>query len=260
MPKGAPPEPMLRRGPVYGGHDTPMPLLNELTYALIVWAFVAVLSAGLVHGTLGLGFPLVATPLLALAFDVRTAIIATLLPTVAVNIASVLRGGRWSESVGLFWPLAVWAVVGSLVGTQVLILSDPAPFKLLLAALVLLYLATARFGNLSMRWAEEHKNLSMFVFGMLAGLAAGTTNVMVPILIIYTLELRLAPTVMVQTFNLCFLAGKLAQIAVFGVSGWLTLDLVLTTLPLAFVALLALYAGIAVRDKTPASTRLTMRR
>ena len=150
-----------------------MPLLTELSYFLVAWAVFAVLAAGLVHGTLGLGFPLVATPLLALAFDVRSAIIATLLPTVAVNIASVLRGGRWSESIGQFWPLAAWAVVGSLIGTQVLIVSDPAPFKLLLAVLVLLYLGAARFGSLSMPWTREHKTVSMLVFGMIAGLAAG---------------------------------------------------------------------------------------
>lgn len=231
-----------------------MSLLNEFSYVLVAWAFFAILAAGLVHGTLGLGFPLVATPLLALAFDVRSAIIATLLPTVAVNIASVLRGGRWSESIGQFWPLAAWAVVGSLLGTQVLILSDPAPFKLLLAALVLLYLGAARFGSLRMHWTHEHRTVSMFVFGLIAGLAAGTTNVMVPILIIYTLELGLAPTVMVQTFNLCFLAGKLAQIIVFGLSGLLTVNLVLTTLPLAAAALVALFAGIAIRDKIPAGT------
>ena len=33
-----------------------------------------ILFAGLVHGTLGLGFPMVATPLLATMMDVRSAI------------------------------------------------------------------------------------------------------------------------------------------------------------------------------------------
>ncbi len=238
-----------------------MSLLTDFSYVLIAWAFFAVLAAGLVHGTLGLGFPLVATPLLALVFDVRSAVIATLLPTVVVNIASVLRGGQWSQSIGQFWPLSVWAVVGGLFGTHVLIVSEPAPFKLLLAALVLLYLGAARFGSLKMHWTHEHKSTSMMVFGLIAGMAAGTTNVMVPILIIYTLELGLASTVMVQTFNLCFLAGKLAQMVVFGLSGLLTLSLILTTLPLAAAALMALFSGIAIRDKIPARTyRVIVRR
>jgi len=57
--------------------------------------------AGLVHGTLGMGFPVVATPLLSLVVDVRTAILLTLLPTVAVNVGSILRGGAFGESIGV---------------------------------------------------------------------------------------------------------------------------------------------------------------
>jgi len=55
----------------------------------VLFAVVGVmLFAGLVHGTLGLGFPMVATPILATMMDVRSAILVTLLPTMAVNIAS----------------------------------------------------------------------------------------------------------------------------------------------------------------------------
>jgi uncharacterized membrane protein YfcA len=50
--------------------------------SLAAWAMLAatMIIGGLVHGTLGLGFPLVATPFLSLYFDVRTAILLTLLP------------------------------------------------------------------------------------------------------------------------------------------------------------------------------------
>ena len=43
---------------------------------------VVLAVAGFVHGALGLGFPIVATPLIALATDMRTAIIIVLLPSV----------------------------------------------------------------------------------------------------------------------------------------------------------------------------------
>jgi uncharacterized membrane protein YfcA len=71
-------------------------------------AFVTVmLVAGLVHGTLGMGFQVVATPMLALFADLRSAILITLLPTDTVNLLSIARGGNWFESLGRFWPLAV---------------------------------------------------------------------------------------------------------------------------------------------------------
>lgn len=225
--------------------------MEDLSTITLAAYAVIIVAAGLIHGTLGLGFPLVATPLLALFTDVRTAILITLLPTASVNVLSIIKGGRWSESIGRFWPLAVYAVAGSVAGTRLLVVSDPAPFKLLLAGLVLLYLFASHARALNMHWMVEHTGASMLVFGLLAGLAAGTTNVMVPLLIIYTLELGLERTAMVQVFNLCFLAGKLTQIGVFAHAGMLTGDLLLATTPLALVGIVALLGGMVLRNRIP---------
>lgn len=228
--------------------------MDDLSYLTLAAYAGIILFAGLVHGTLGLGFPLVATPLLALFTDVRTAILITLLPTASINVFSILHGGRWSESIGRFWPLAAYAVAGGIAGTSLLVNSDPAPFKLLLAALVLLYLFVSRIGAFRMRWIGRHLGLSMLVFGLIAGFAAGTTNVMVPLLIIYSLEVGLQKTAMVQVFNLCFLSGKLTQIGVFAAAGLLTGHLLLTTTPLAAIAIAALFTGMNLRDRIPTDT------
>lgn len=210
--------------------------------------------SGLVHGTLGLGFPLIATPLLALFVDVRSAIVITLLPTVTVNVVSIVRGGRWRESVGKFWPLAVYAVIGSVFGTWSLIITDPAPYKVLLAVLILLYLGVNRLGVVRMRWVSSNPGWSMLTFGLAAGVASGTTNVMVPILIIYTLELGLAASAMVQVFNMCFFAGKITQIGMFISAGVIGSEMLVSTAPLAVVALIALLFGMAIRDRFPTDT------
>jgi uncharacterized membrane protein YfcA len=227
---------------------------NSLLTLALFAAIIAV--AGMVHGTLGMGFPVVATPLLALLVDVRTAILLTLLPTVTVNVLSIARGGNWGESVVRFWPLAAWAAAGSIVGSKALVVLDPSPFKLVLAALVLLYLAVAGWRGFGMRWVGRHLGASMFLFGLLAGLAAGVTNVMVPILIVFSLELGLGRTAMVQVFNLCFLAGKLSQIGVFALAGLLTGPLLLTTAPLAVAAALALAVGMRLRERIPTTLYL----
>jgi len=209
------------------------------------------LVAGLVHGMLGLGFPLVATPILALSLDVREAILVTLLPTAAVNVASILRGGNWGASVGRYWPLAAWALVGGALGSRVLVVSDPRPFHLGLAALIGLYLVVSRTQSFSLGWARAYPRASMLLVGLIAGVAAGTTNVMVPILIIYTLEMKLDRTAMVQVFNLTFLSAKLAQIGVFSAAGALTAEVWAVSAPAAIVALLALAVGVRIRDRIP---------
>jgi len=213
------------------------------TGVLLVVLLIMVIG-GLVHGTLGLGFPLVTTPLLSLLFDVRMAIILTLLPTIAVNLLMILRGGDWHLSLGRYWPLAAWAVVGSLIGTQLLISIDPEPFRLLLAAMILVYLNVERLGRFRLAWVRQHPPRAMFLFGITAGMLAGTVNVMVPILVIFALESGLAATAMIQVFNLCFLGGKLAQLSSLSGQGWIDAALLPVALLLAVAAVMALMLGM----------------
>jgi uncharacterized membrane protein YfcA len=226
-----------------------MELTGDIPIVILAFFTAILFMAGLVHGTLGLGFPLVATPLLALFVDVRSAILITLLPTAAVNIASIVRGGHWSDSIGRFWPLGVYALIGGFAGSTLIVIGDPAPFKLVLAGLIMLYLGSGWLGNFRMAWVARNPGLSMLVFGLVAGVSAGSTNVMVPILIIYALEMGLQTTAMVQVFNMCFLAGKVSQIVVFTAAGMLTSKTLLLTVPLAAVALVALILGMTFRGR-----------
>lgn len=229
--------------------------MPEITSPAVLIALLAiVLLAGLVHGTLGLGFPMLATPLLALFTDVRSAILITLLPTMAVNIVSILKGGDWRSSIGRYWPLAVYVPFASVLGTYLLIITDPTPFKLLLAAVILLYLNLNRVRGFSLGWVKERPVLAYAVFGLIGGFLAGTVNVMVPVLIVLALELGLAPIVMVQVFNLCFLAGKLSQAAAFAYAGILDGPMLLATAPLALLAVAALLVGMEIRKRVDAAT------
>ncbi len=54
---------------------------------------------------------------------------------------------------------------------------------------------------------------------------------------------------MVQVFNLCFLAGKTAQVGAFAFSGFLTAPMLVATLPFAAVAAVALLVGMRIRDR-----------
>lgn len=231
-----------------------MPDFTPLPLALLLFACGTVFLAGFVHGALGFGFPMVATPLLALVTDVRSAILLTLLPTLAVNIPSMLLGGRWHESIGRHWPLAIYIVLGSILGTQVLMISDPAPFRLLLAGMILLYLLPRRPAGRIVRLSVQHPHAGYALFGIAAGFAAGTVNVMVPLVIMFTLELNLATTAMVQLFNLCFLSGKVAQVGTFGVAGVINGPLLLESLPLIITATVALWLGMRVRQRIEAAT------
>ena len=230
-----------------------LPGFAELAPQDILLITSIVVFAGLVHGTLGLGFPMVATPLLALQTDVLSAILIVLLPTVTVNLLTIFSSERFINSVRRHWPLAVYGSVGSVAGTKLLLLTDPAPYKVLLAAAILLYLNVNRIG-IRMRWVSKRPELASAVFGLSGGFLAGTVNVMVPALIVFALEARLTPMVSIQVFNFCFLAGKISQAFILGQSGTLTGEVLLATIPIAVITAIALWGGMFIRKKIVADT------
>lgn len=217
---------------------------------LVVLAVVLV--SGWVHGALGLGFPLLATPALATIMDVRSAILVTLLPTMAVNIASIANHRGRLQEARQYGPLILFILLGSLLGTSILAIADPDPFRLLLAALILLFL----WGKVRIRATtiSSHPLAVMAITGLAAGIAAGITNVMVAILIIYFLSLGTARDVMVPAMNACFLVGKAAQILVLALAGLVSLGLLLETAPLALAAVLALQLGQRAQAGLPAES------
>lgn len=73
-----------------------------------------------------------------------------------------------------------------------------------------------------MKWVNEKPTFSIIVFGLLAGIIGGLTNVMSLILIIYSLEAKHSRKEVIQSANLCFLFGKLIQIIIFSIHGSFT--------------------------------------
>jgi hypothetical protein len=196
---------------------------------------------------------MLATPLLAIFTDVRSAMLIVLVPTLAVNIASIFSGRGWRDSIGRYWPIALYGAAGSIVGTRLLVVTDPGPYKLLLAAMIFVYLNIERIG-IRMAWVRSQPRLAVALFGLVGGFLAGTVNVMVPALIIFALEAGLASAAAVQLFNFCFFFGKISQGAVFIHSGMFDLHVLLATLPLAGAALLTLLIGMGLRHRIHAET------
>ncbi len=220
-------------------------------FSLVDWTIYCLVAilAGFVHGSIGLGFPMLSTAILSTIIDLRLAILITLLPTLAVNVISIAKGGNWRFSIGKYWPLAVWCLLGAVLGAYVIVLNNPTPFKLLLAFLIFLYLYLERTRNKVLHVVTKHPQGSNLGFGLIAGFSAGSTNTMVPILVIYSLEAGWMKTVTVQVFNMCFFSGKAAQLAVFSTAGLFNWQVAISTLPLAMVAAVSVVAGQRLHDK-----------
>jgi uncharacterized protein len=225
---------------------TPEQLFTPANIAIIL---TIVIIAGLAHGTLGFGFPIVSTPLVALLVDVKTAVLVTVLPNIVVNSISIARGGNWRESLGKHWPLAVWVVLGTLVGTRLLLTVRPEPLQLLLAAMIVVFLLQDRLRRLDWSWVERRPATARFAFGITAGMLSGAVNVALPPLVIYLLTLGLTPIALTQTLNLCFLSGKVVQAAGLSLGSATSGSLLKASLPLVLVAAAAVFTGMRLQAR-----------
>jgi len=203
--------------------------------------------AGFVHGLFGFGFPLLSTPLLVFGFDLRSAILLTLVPTVAINLISILSERHWREALRTYWPIPAFTIVGSFLGTQLLFEVDPEPFRLLLALVLIGYLVSDHLHRGER--VLQVPGWGMALFGLLLGLLAGVVNVFAPLVVAYALYTRMPTLLMVATFNLSFITSKSGQILGFVSQGGFTTTTVGLSLMALPLILAALWLGIRVRKR-----------
>lgn len=226
--------------------------LDTLSAELLAWLACVVLLAGLIQGALGFGFPFVATPLIAIVTDMRTAVIAVLLPTLATIIVALLASGPIRETLRRFWMMPLYAVAGSAAGTWLFVSAPEVPYTLLLALMTLAYLNLDRLGRAEWPLVRRRERTFAPLSGLTAGIFEGTANIAAPPLIIFYLALRLTPAMLVQALNICFLVGKTTQFTVLTAGGGVAVDQWLATLPLVVIGVVGSLTGVRIRNRIDA--------
>lgn len=231
-----------------------MPGFESFSFAVMLWIALAVVLAGFIQGALGFGFPFVATPMVAMAADMRTAVITLLLPTLATTVVTLATSGPLGPVLVRFWMMPVYASLGALAGTWLFVAAPNAPYQLLLALIIIVYLNLDRIARGNWPLIRRHERAFGPLAGAAAGLFEGTANVAAPPLIIYYLALGLAPAMLVQALQICFMVGKTTQFTVLTVYGGVPAARWLATLPLIVVAVAASFGGVRVRNRIDAGS------
>lgn len=227
---------------------------ESLSLALLLWLALVILIAGFLQGALGFGFPFVATPLIAVATDMRTAITIVLLPTIATVCVALFSSGPLRATLARFWMMPLYMMIGAAGGTWVFVSAPDAPYTLVLAILILLYLNLDRLGRAEWLPVRRNERACAPLAGITAGIFEGTANVAAPPLIIFYLALGLTPTLLVQGLNICFLAGKTTQFAVLATRGGIPMGEWLATLPFVAIGVAGSLVGVRIRDRIDAAT------
>ena len=228
-------------------------MLESLSLALLAWVAGVILIAGLLQGALGFGFPFVATPLIALVTDMRTAVVAVLLPTLATICVALFSSGPLAATLARFWAMPLYAMLGAAAGTWVFVSAPEAPYTLVLALLTLFYLSLDYLGRADWPVVRRHERAFAPLSGLTSGIFEGTANVAAPPLIIYYLALGLTPVMLVQALNICFLVGKTTQLSILATRGGVGLDEWLATLPLVAIGVAGSLVGVRIRNRIDAA-------
>lgn len=192
-------------------------------------ATLAVLAiAGLVHGAFGIGYAMIATPLLALFLDYRSAVYLSAVPLLVMAAAwLVTHRSAWQAS-----PLPRRLLPGIGVGAAAgVALQASVPEKVSLVLLAALLGASVALPLAVERWRHRvaARSVPAPVYGALAGMTESALNVGAPFMVLYGGLARLRRFEQLLALNLCFCLGKFIQV------GLMSLEYPAQATPLAVV-------------------------
>lgn len=231
-----------------------VPGFESLSPWLLAYIALVIAVAGWVQGALGLGFPMIATPLIAAATNMQVAVVMVLIPCIAAVLVNILRSRGVVDILRRFWWMPFVALIGAVIGARLFVLYPEFPYALLLAGVILFYLNLDRLGLAQWPLMRRHEKAFGLSFGLLGGISESTANIAAPPLIIYYLGIGLSPLALVPAMNISFLVGKITQFATLTVSGIATPTIWLMTLPLAALATIASLLGGRVRSRIDGAT------
>jgi hypothetical protein len=217
----------------------------DLTHVLVG---AALLVAAFVKGATGLGFPLIATPTIALLLDIRTAVTVLILPNLFMDSAQVIRDGIPYDVFRRFSSLIVPTIIGVFLGTMVLVKTPLWVLNLCLGVMVLVFVASNLL-KFDLTISPRAEKILSPIFGFISGFLNGMTNAAGPSLAIYLYSLKLEKRTFVKSIATIFMITKLSQlvaISTWNLFNWETITLSVQVL---LFTLTGFYAGIKAQDR-----------
>jgi hypothetical protein len=207
-----------------------------------------VLGAGLVKGAIGFGFPSLATPLLSLVTDVKTAVVVLIVPNIVMDCIQFVRRGAPLTTVRRFSGLLVSGAVGVVLGTRVLTMLSPRAATLILGLVVVVFVILSASG-LSPKVPPHWESRLSVPAGFVAGVVGGVTNAPATPLVLYFQAIGLAKHEFVSSVAFTFIFYKAVQLGAVAWYGLLPWSLLGWSLGLTAVALLGFALGLRLQDR-----------
>jgi uncharacterized membrane protein YfcA len=209
---------------------------------------IALLFAAFVKGVTGMGFPLIATPTVALLLDIRIAIAILILPNLIMDVTQIFRGGFPFEVVRRFpWFLLV-TIIGVFVGTRLLVTLPLWVLNLCLGVIVLIFIIS-NWLRFEIEISPRLEKILALPVGFVSGFLNGMTNAAGPALAIYLYSLRLQKRDFIKTIATIFVITKLSQLVAVSTWNLFSRTTLYLSLGVTLFVLLGFYGGLKTQDR-----------
>jgi len=218
-----------------------------------IFVGIALLCAAFVKGATGLGFPLIATPMVALLLDIRIAVTILILPNLLMDITQVFRDGFPYAILRRFKSMIGLTMIGVFIGTMVLVLLPLWALNLCLGIMVLVFVISNLL-KLDFTIPPALEKILSPIVGLLSGFLNGMTNAAGPVLAIYFYSLKLEKRNFVKSVATIFMITKASQliaVSTWNLFNWNTLTL---SLQVVLFTLLGFFAGLKTQDRVNQKT------
>lgn len=213
----------------------------------------SLLLAAYVKGTTGMGFPLIATPMVALLLDIRIAITILIIPNIVMDITQIFRGTFSPSLFRRFAWLLVLTIAGVFLGTKVLVTLPIWILNLTLGVMVLAFVLS-NFFRLDLEISPQTEGMVSPLAGLVGGFLNGMTNAAGPALAIYLYSLNLAKTEFVKSIATIFIVTKVSQLIAVSTWNLFTPSILRLSLLVTLFCLAGFYAGLKTQDRVNQKT------
>src|SRR4051812_44845183 len=230
----------------------------DLEQASITAAVVCcMIVAGLLKGTIGVGMPVVALPLLSLFIDIKSAAMLLSMPLIFSNLPQALEGGQTGRCLRQLTPVILGTMAGLCLGVRVLLALDADVAKTI-AGLVLIGVGGVTLLAPKLQLHSRLVPAAGITFGFFGGVLGGIAAMAGPLVFIFLLAKGLRGQAFTKEASLYLVvsSGLLALVLTWSPAfGWL--DVAVSTAATVPVVL-GMAVGQRLRDRIAPETFRTL--
>lgn len=219
-----------------------------MTASQLLVVVLASFAGALVKAVSGLGYPVIAVPLIALVLGLEDAVVLIALPNLAANVYLHLESRDTRDETRSLGVLLGFGIVGAVVGTVALARLPEEPLMVALALMVVVFVVVfLRHPELAI--SDRTARRGAPIVGTVVGVAQGALGVSGPVVASWIHGYRLSPRAYVNAVTLIFGVTGFTQVVVLALQGQFTGERLLGALIASVPVVAATALGLRLRRR-----------